>query len=299
VQSSDLNRLIQEFAELVHNAGSKGFDWKHAWGEVKSIQQSFKDTRYHSRDEHQSAWNDFQGIVKQLKAAGDLSHQQSAERREFTRLSESHLEKLKRLADRARTPSGLDNFIIAVATGGLSVMIEAGIDALIGESDKQKEELSSRSNYLKSARAYLSDNKADMSGFHKQAGFTYLQEVQAELDRDWQRWKSHRDGIYQERRQKYEERREAAARKKQVWQERQEEFIDRLESAIERKSDFIDKQRAHLRELKNRRDESRSDSYRERVDGWIAEGQYKVEEATEQLEEMVEKLRDARAKLRD
>src|SRR6185437_656906 len=54
--------------------------WRETWTLVKEISADFKETRYPTRQEKDTAWNTFQSIVDQMKADRDRKQKERDER---------------------------------------------------------------------------------------------------------------------------------------------------------------------------------------------------------------------------
>jgi hypothetical protein len=123
----------------------------------------------------------------------------------------------------------LGDVILAIATGGLSAVIEAGFDALLGPFDEQKYELQRYSQAMKEGWAYLSEHKGEMLGKHKQQAFAVLNSAKESLDSAWERWKEGKqqalDQYHAEKRAAWEERQA----KREAWESHMNEHISNLE----------------------------------------------------------------------
>ena len=268
-------------------------DWKSLWATIKSIGADFKNTRYPNREQRHAAWNRFQSIVQKIKLDQDKEFGDRNSRREN---SSRHLAKINTLAENAEPDSALGQAlaegIAAIASHGLTLIVKAGLNALPGEFEEQQHRLRKRSEAMKVAWTYLSEHKEEMLGKDKAQAFATLKATKDRLDADWQEWKRGKNELFEERRKEREERHDAWVAKQAAWRSKQEEFIERLETAEAKLEGALSKQEQHLVDLYEKRRDAWSDSFRDRVEGWI-------DEARDQISQIEGKLSDVRAKLRD
>jgi hypothetical protein len=306
LDGSEIESLIDSLDALVDEAEGGSNKWKGVWNEIKSIGQAFKETRFSTVADRQTAWKRFQAIIARVKA------DQNRAKEEFDkkiRESECHLEQLRSYAYSATPSSDMADAIIAICTGGLSFVIEAGLDALLGPFDERKYELQQCSQALKDGWAYLSQHKGEMLGKHKQQAFAALNSAKESLDSAWETWKAGRqqalDQYHAERRASrdahHAEKRaewETRQAKREAWEAHVHENISNLESRIARLEDVLEHKRSHLSELEDKRSSAWSDAFRDRVDGWISEEESRVADIESQLERLRSWLEEARTKLR-
>ncbi|MGH8576424.1 MAG: hypothetical protein ACREXX_12190 [Gammaproteobacteria bacterium] len=97
-------------------------DWKAVWSEIKEIGGSFKGSRFPTKEEHQAEWDKFQSLVARVKRMQEEERSQWDERkRESERLKNEIISQ----SYAAQPPSGFADVILAIATGGLSVVLNA------------------------------------------------------------------------------------------------------------------------------------------------------------------------------
>ena len=217
--------------------------------------------RFPSKAEHEEAWSRFQDLVQKVKDKQNERHSKFEKQRES---SESLRDSLIRRAENALPDSGLADMILALATGGLSVILELTLDALLGPFDKRKEELLQSSRALKAAWGEFSSRKDQLLRDDKNTVFQALKNKQDQLDDLWAQYKAERqrtlDAFHQKKRQRHEE-----------WRERTLANIHKNQERQSRLEDVLDHKRRHLDSLHDRLADAWSDGYRSRVEGWIAE----------------------------
>jgi hypothetical protein len=300
---SEIEALLDSLETLFEEAEGKRDKWKDVWNEVKSIGQTFKESRFPTVQDRQAAWNRFQYIIANVKACQERAKEIFEER---VRESKYHLEKiLYSYAERATPSSESADAILAICTGGLSILIKAGIEAILGPFDERKLELQKCNEALKEGWAYLSQNKAEMLGKHKKEAFEALNKTSEALHEAWYIWKSaRREAIEQyhaEKQAAWEARqakREAWIAKKEAWEERMKENISKLEHRIDQLENVLDRRQSNLSKLEDMRDSAWSDSYSDRVNGWIDEENDRIRDIERKIDQIKGWISDMTAKLR-
>lgn len=201
-----------------------GAFWKETWALVKEIGANFKGTRYPSREEHQAAWNRFQGLVSKMKAE---SEQHRREREEQSGHSTAIKTEVASLAHRAwPRANGFEE--IALLLSGvtpIAAMAKSVMDAFLGvfgledkrnALQKRHDELKEFSGYMKEAWNYFDREKGRLMGRDKAECFKVLQGVSNELQSAWDEWKQENERHFTERRQHHEEQERAFERKRDL-----------------------------------------------------------------------------------
>ena len=241
--------------------GGDNWDFKALWSQIRETGATFKGVRFPTRDEHEQAWSRFQGLVHEVREKQNERRSKFDQRREA---SQKLRDSLIRRAENALPDSGLGDLVIALATGGLSVLLEMTVDALLGPYDKRKQELLQSSSVLRAAWDEFGSRKNELLREDKNTVFEALKNEQQKLDNLWSEYKTERqaalDKFYGEKRRRHEQWRERTLGNIRKNQEREA----RLESVLAHK-------RSHLDGLYERLPGAWSDSYRERVAGWIEE----------------------------
>lgn len=300
---SDLDDAINGLCRQIPGDPGERADWKSIWAEIRAISAGFSSVRFPDHKDRDKAWDRFQSAVERVKRAQEAHNREREKRKSFFENSDYHLGQIRKLADRAERESGLGNLVLFLATGGLSAVIEQGLDALFQELDAEKEKLQHRSQKLKAAREYFAEYKDRMLGKHKHAAFEHIQSIQDRLNDDWAAWKQGKDDAHAERRRQYEERqarREERARKRAEWLEGQRQYIEMMEEKLDRWQATLEKHESNLDTLRDKLMEARSDSFRERVEGWVAECEANIDRyesmirnGREKRDGAIERLRDA------
>lgn len=309
MEPRELEAQINRIEVAVIDSGGSHVDWKAIWKQIGETGKAFKETLYPSRDDKNAAWDRYQLAVVAVRERQTAHFEEKSARRDFFKRSESHMYKIMSLADGAKPPSGLEDVILMLATGGLYGIAKVALDAMFGESDVEKRRLQQRSAALKEANAYFSENKAEMVGQHKQQAFRYIQPIRERLQSDWEAWQQHRDEIYAERKRQHEERhaaweerqekRRAWEARREEWRAKQEGFIEAQGERIDRLENALDRKRDHLRDLEDKRAGAWNDDFRDRVDGWIDECESAIRDIEEKLDIARAKRDDAQRRLNE
>ena len=278
MDSKDLDELIDDLADHIRDADRGKAKWRDAWPQIKAISTGFKGVRYESRDDHQRAWERFQGLVNDVKRGQDEARRAFDERAANSR---SHKNRILAYADAAR-PSQLATTVFEIATGGF--IVRPILDAVLGgQSDPWLETLQQCSRSLKAGWQYLSENKCEIFRSDADEAVQALKESQAILHEEWAKYKGQRQAEYEARVARRRER----EHKHTEFVERVRARIDNHESRIDRLKDVLSHKRSHLDGLYDKRAGARSDSFRDRVDGWIRE----EEQAISDIEHKIDRLR--------
>ena len=193
---------------------------------------------------------------------------------------------------------------LAISTGGLSIAISALANSIFGPIDERKGELISCSKSLKEGWAYLTKNKGQMIRGDKDEAFQALTRASESLSVEWEDWKKARDIAVEKYRaeqqaaweQRQKERNERLAQK-EAWEERMRENRSKLEDRLEHLGGVLEHKKRHLWELEMKRDSAWSDSYRDRVEGWIDEENDRIEDIKNTLDQINEWISEIDAKL--
>lgn len=252
------------------------WDFKALWRQIRETGAAFKGVRFPTKEEHERAWSRFQTLVHDIRAEQNERRSKFDQRREA---SEKLRDSLIRRAENALPDSGLGDVVLAIATGGLSVVLEMTLDALLGPYDKRKQELLESSNFLRAVWGDFGSRKSELLRDDKNTVFQALKNQQQRLDDLWAQYKAERqsalDAYHREKRQRHEEWRERTLANVRKNQER----VSRLEGVLEHK-------RGHLNSLYDRLSDARSGNYRERVAGWIAEEVSAINDIERKIDEI-------------
>lgn len=292
---SEIEALLDSLEALAEEAEGKRTNWRDVWSDIKNIGRAFKESRFPTAQDRQAAWSRFQSIVERVKTSQAQARQEFEER---LRESEHHLNQIRSYAWKATPSSEAADAILAIATGGLSVLIKAGLDAILGPFDERKLELQTCSAALKEGWAYLSENKGEMLGKHKKEAFDVLSSASDALGRAWDVWKAGREQAIEHYRSQKRAAWEARQAKREAWEARMRENISKLEDRLDRLESALDRRRSNLSKLEDMRDSARSDSYRERVDAWIDEEHDRIAEIERKIDQVKAWISETEAKLR-
>ncbi|HOL72869.1 MAG TPA: hypothetical protein PLA43_20495 [Bryobacteraceae bacterium] len=292
---SGIEALLDSLRSLADAAEGKTAKWSDVWEEIRNIGKAFKESRFPSPEDRQAAWDRFQSIVARVKECQKRARQEVSER---ISQSERHLEHIRSYAFKATPSSDSADAILAIATGGLSLVIKLGMEAILGPFDERKLELDRCSKALKEGWAYLSQNKAEMLGKHKKEAFDALSSASDSLGSAWDTWKTGRQQAIEHYRREKRAAWEARQAKREAWETRMRDNRAKLEDRLDRLEGALERRRSHLSELHDMRSTARSDSYRDRVDGWISEEEERIAEIEQKIDQVKEWISEIDAKLR-
>jgi len=277
---SGIEALLDSLEALVDEAEGKRGKWKDVWSEIRSIGQEFKESRFPTVQDRQTAWSRFQSIVARVKACQEQAMHEIEGR---VGESERHLEQIRSYAWEATPSSASADALLAIFTGGLSVLVKEGVQAILGPFDERKLELQRCNKAMKEGWAYLSENKTAMLGKHKQEAFNALKNASDSLEAAWDAWKRGRREAIDRFRAEKQAAWEARKAKQETWETKMRENISTLEERLGRLESALDHRESNLSKLEGMRDSAWSDSYRERVDGWIDEEQERINGIKEKI----------------
>ncbi|MGB4644461.1 MAG: hypothetical protein WBH76_01020 [Dictyoglomaceae bacterium] len=292
---SKIEALLDSLENLLQETEEKKVKWKDVWGEIKSIGQAFKESRFPTVQDRQAAWGRFQSIVARVKACQEQAKQEFDQK---VRESEHHLEQIRSYAWKATPSSESADVIIAIATGGLSVLVKASIEAILGPFDERKLELQKCNEAMREGWAYFSQNKSQMFGKDKQAAIEALKEASEALNKAWDNWKSARREAIEQYHAEKQAAWEARQAKREAWEERMRENISKLEDRLDRLESALERRQNNLSKLEDMRDSAWSDSYRDRVEEWIDEENDRISDIEKKIDQIKEWISDIEAKLR-
>ena len=284
----DVLRQIDRLDAMIPSGLLPGtWDFKALWQQIRTTGAGFKGVRFPTRQQHDESWSRFQDLVQRVKT------EQGKKRSIFEKRRQASEELRKRLIrDVLPDSSGLADVILTLATGGLIIVVEQTLDALLGPFDKRKDELLQASRALKNAWSDFGARKSELLKDDKNTVYHALKNQQDRLDDLWAEYKAERqkacEAFHQERRQRHEEWRERTLSNVQKNQERQ----SHLEGVLDHK-------RNHLDSLHDRLSDARSDNYRSKVEGWISEEQAAIRDIERKIDEIKRWVSADLAKLND
>lgn len=298
---SGITALLDSLESLIHEAGRDSRKWKDVWSKIRSTGQAFKGSKFPSPRERQLAWNRFQSLVKSVKESQQRAREEFAARE---RESEYHLREIQNLASGATPSSDLDELIVAIFTGGLSIILSELIETILGPIDERKAELISCSGSLKEGWAYLTRYKGQMLRKDKDEAFQTLTHASKTLDTAWGDWKRAKNIAFERCRaeqqaaweQRQRDRKERLARR-EAWEERMKENRSKLQDQLGRLEGVLKHKKRHLLELEAKRDSARSDDFRNRVKGWIDEESDRIRDIESRIDQLREWISETDAKL--
>jgi hypothetical protein len=298
VDPAELDRRIDRIGAAADTARSgTRVEWREVWTDIKATGAAFKQVKFPDRTDREQAWQRFQAAIDNVKTEQTRQREQ---RERAAADSSGHLDHIRALVSDAAPDDGLWRVVLGLCTGGISLIVETALDAVLGRSDEVYADLHRRSALLREAGQYLSANKNEMRGADKATAFGAIQEGRQRLDSDWAQWKEAIREAKAARHQDYLERqarREERDAKRRAWRDNQNAYIARLEDALERLEGARDRRQAHLRDLEEKRAEAWSDGFRDRVDGWISEEESNISDIEDKMRSVADKLEEAKGKL--
>jgi len=305
MDSQDLDELIDQLNALVHQDHPEKGYWKEVWTLIKRIGGSFKETRYPTKNDKDSAWERFQELCRSAKERSEANQAETERRnrewKEKTYRSGSARRRIEVAAGSAIPASGLDRAIGEMIFLPLT-LVRRVVDALLDPSgnsqfDEAKSELLACNATLRRAWALFKENSRDLLPGDRAKCFEVLIDAQSRLDEAWRDFKSSQDRFYSERRA-------AKAAKNLERERRTEEFrrrvaanIEKIEANIEKAENALERQKDHLNKLRDDYSNAWNDNFRERCSDWIDEARGKISNIESSIEQMNEWLRKEREKL--
>jgi DNA repair exonuclease SbcCD ATPase subunit len=285
MDSSDLDNLISELADIAEDAASGERRYQEVWNEIKQINDAFKKIRYPTKTDRDDAWQQFQQIINRVKKDQQRHREEWDEKAERSRQLKNSI---LRQGEYGRPPNAFESAIGEMIIGPIAAVAELYVDMITlgqlrGEIDEKKEELKHYSNELRKAWDEFNDNKDDMLGKDKHEVFNSLREIQEQLDAAWEEWRK-LNGHYHEA-------------SKDAFRERVEGNIAKLESRLENLYSILSKKESHLSELEEKRDSAWNDDFRDRVEGWIDEEEDRIRDIRDQIHQVEGWLDEERGKL--
>lgn len=145
-----------------------------------------------------------------------------------------------------------------------------------GGSNLSPRELSQRlrdaQHKLNEAKGALSEHRDHMRGADKHEVWLLIQSQQEKINEAW-------------------------GEVRQMYQRRNLERIGRLEGVLQRKRDALGRRESHMSDLQEKLHSAWSDSYRDRVYGWMQEAQAQIDSLRSDIADIEMKLSDARGRL--
>lgn len=282
----EVNRNISELESMVPGIFDFGKpDWKALWNQIRITGQSFKGSRFPSKEEHESAWNRFQHIVSEVKA------KQAENQKDWERKKEESARLREMIVSQAWAArpydSVLADVILTIVTGGAYLLL----NAIMGPFHEEKKMLKSCGEQLQKGWSMLRDNKERMLGKDKGIAFEALNETKELLDIRWETYKA-------ERQRAWDEYQRERAGRRHNWEQRIESRIRSLEERREKLNGVLAHKERHLDELYDKLREAWSDDRRSRVSDWISEEEASIADIKEKLSNIEDWIYENKDKLR-
>ena len=282
----EVNKNISKLESMVPGILSFGKpDWKSIWQQVKITGNSFKGSKFPSKDEREDAWTRFQKLVEDIKEV------QAEDQKKWEKKKEKSAQIRNMIlakADAARpVDTDIANLILTLATGGVNLLLET----IMGPFDEEKDHLKSCSKQLQKGWDMLRENKEEMLGKDKGVAFDELNKTKEILDRRWESYKI-------ERQRAYDNYQQIQANKRQAWKDKIESNIKNLEERREKLSHVLSHKEQHLSELYEKLRDAWSDDFRSRVSDWIEEEKSNIRDIEQKLRNIEDWIYENRDQLR-
>ncbi len=136
----------------------------------------------------------------------------------------------------------------------------------------------------------MSEYKDEMMGRDKKEAFQALKDAQDSLNSAWESWKEGKAKAKEAKDEYYRAKREA-------FQDKVRDRIATHKERLEKLYAVLSKAEAHLDNLRDQRASAWSDSFRDRVEGWIDEEEDRISSIKEKIDRIEGWLDEDRGKL--
>jgi uncharacterized coiled-coil DUF342 family protein len=293
-----------------------------------------KQPRFPSKERRIAVWDKFNNLRDKLRKEEDEYY--SKIREKITKRNDHSQEladKIIRTIDACHPDSPLEELFellgkLVLYLTGIGFLIDA-VEWLLGIKDeKPKNPLKVKSDALRDVRKFINDNKDNITREDKQKIYARLDIVQADLNKAWDDYKlelEERKKIREQKQIEWEKRQKEYEQKKINWEKNQREFLEKLENRLEKQiafkkklNEILDKQNEFLGKIENRLDnqkdyltklngqvddledkysDARSDSFRDKVSGWIDETKSKIDKVENDIDSIEDKIRDVKRQI--
>jgi multidrug resistance efflux pump len=156
--------------------------------------------------------------------------------------------------------------------------------------DLMREQLLACNEQMKKAWGAFEEHKLELIPADKAKAYEALREAQDKLNEAWAHFKGVSTRVYESRKQEWEE-------KQRNFKARITANIEKNEAALEKARSALERQEANLESNREKLESARGDAYRERLEGWIEEGETLIESIKQNIERTEGWLSEDRAKL--
>lgn len=308
----ELDQLIRHLDASVHDSAPQRGYWKELWSLIRQIGREFKETRYPELEDKNRAWSRFQGLVEAAKAKSEESrsgfHNKERDRDDRKTRSKRLAEELCSRANLARPLSANERAIGDIVFFPVKMLASAFTRLTESEPtsylEEVRAELAECGENLKKAWEAFTIEKDSLLPDDRRQVYETLSGIQQVLDGAWNTWKSQKTRAYEERQVRWEQRQQEKANRKREAEERRQQFVESVHGNIanleERRSEAqvkLERQQEVLEDLRNKYDTAWTDSFREKVSGWIDERELHISRLTEKIKRLSSWIDDARRKL--
>ncbi|MCR8559303.1 hypothetical protein KXD93_16720 [Mucilaginibacter sp. BJC16-A38] len=247
--------------------------WETIGDLMKEIQEDFKSVRYPTRQDRDSAWQEFFELRQEIFLKKN---------QRFEHVSGNHKDMLFDML------GGLEYWQLRE---GLRQMFFTELNVI-------KAEVIENGKKLNEAGKYFSSVKHEMTGDDKSTVFNKIKEIRESHDEFWTNFKDRSQELHEakeDRRKDYEERQERKERAKNSLIENIENNREKLEKA----EHALAKQELHRDDLEEKLESAYSDSFRERCDGWLDECKEKISDIESYIDKLKSWIYDGEDRLRN
>lgn len=283
MENNRIDQLILSLERSVNSAEPFKTKWKPVWAQIKEISSVFKNTHYPTKEERQRRWEHFQNLVHKVK---DFQSKEQEKWAEKSNSSERYKNKIIACAQAAKPAGAIGDFILSLVT----LPVRPIIAMLPGDYDEKHEELKACSKSLKEGWQLISTYKNEMTGRDKKEVFDALKDAQESLNAAWEKWKEGKAQARAARADYFRSKRES-------FQDKIRERIETHKERLEKLYSVLSKCETHLDNLRDQRNSAWSDSFRDRVEGWIDEEENRISSIKEKIDRIEGWLDEDRRKL--
>lgn len=320
-------QMVAQFAVAANNVLAQDTITKDDFRGIKEIAKQifelFKQQRWTTRDRRNTAWdiyNNIRTIVKD-KEEELFAHEKETRAKQQSQ-SLAITEKLCVVVN-ACAPTEAIEQLQAYVVKFHAFLQEQNLVAndaqpwfLIAKPDESKYTLRSRTETLKDVRNFIGTYKDVLTREHKGQVVANINAIKEDLNKAWEEHKEAQQKRQEEKEIKKKERDE----KREEWTKKQREFLDMLEKKLVKQQDYMTKQESYLqsqqafaqnyqdriahhkgyigklkdqlKDLNEKLETAWTDSFKTKVEAWIAEKEEKIVSVEKEVEVLKTKLDD-------
>ena len=298
----DLDRMISDLHQTVHDQNPHAGYWKELWSLVREIGSNMGGVHYPYPQDKEVARRRLDELIAAAKVKGEEERRKQEERqRAWERkqsTSKDAASRIRSRADGAAMPGALQQMMSNLVLAPLNLLESSLNSAMhLEQFDEWLFNLKSASSALKEAWGEFNRNKQDMLPADKNSAYQSLMTAQERLNAAWDQWKQQKQRAWEEGQRAWEARQREREAKRADFVRRVEANIDKLEHNIGKARDALFRQQSHLAKLENDLYSAHSETFRDRCSGWIDEVRDKIRDIEDTISKQEDWLREERFKL--